>query len=315
MAPRGARARRRARGRRQHRLARGADRRRARRRLALRPRDRATRSKAATTAARSRPPAASPRRCRCWPRRSGWSRPTSTRPDFRFDAAERDALRAERPARAPVAGAEPAVPPARRLRPRRRRPRPRRRRRPGRAALDLRQHRALPRARCSPASRRARGRRSARCSTPACAQRPHRRRGLSRPLGERRHAGTARRAERRVARSATSSRTVAASTSVSEDLARTRGHGRHPRVRRAGSGGERRADLVDARQHLGRQLRQHVDRARLSRSWRQLRGAGDHGADARVLRHPGDRQLRDAAAELGGDRLELARRLRSSPRR
>mgnify|MGYP003694274285 CR=1 FL=1 len=73
-------ARRRARGRHQHRLARGADRRRARRRLALRPRDRATRWKAATTAARSRPPAASPRRCRCSATRSGSSLPMSTRP-------------------------------------------------------------------------------------------------------------------------------------------------------------------------------------------------------------------------------------------
>ena len=80
MAPRGAGARRRARGRRQHRLARGADRRRARRRLALRPRDPLLAAKAATTAARSRPPAASPRRCRCSATRSGSSRPTSTRP-------------------------------------------------------------------------------------------------------------------------------------------------------------------------------------------------------------------------------------------
>ncbi len=65
-------------------------------------------------------------------------------PDFRFDAAEAASVRGERPAREAVAGAEPAVPPARRLRARRRRPRHRRRRRSGRPALDLREHRAVP---------------------------------------------------------------------------------------------------------------------------------------------------------------------------
>ncbi|MCK7492617.1 MAG: hypothetical protein MZW92_14405 [Comamonadaceae bacterium] len=68
---RGAGARRRARGGDQHRLARGAVPGRARRRLALGPGDPLLDRKAATTAARWRPPAASPRRCR-------WLAPTVT---------------------------------------------------------------------------------------------------------------------------------------------------------------------------------------------------------------------------------------------
>ena len=109
MAPRGAGARRRARGRHQHRLARGADRRRARRRLALRPRDPLLAAKAATTAARSRPPAASPRRCRCSATRFWVVSADVYAPGFRFDADAAARFAPSGRLAPPVAGAEPAA--------------------------------------------------------------------------------------------------------------------------------------------------------------------------------------------------------------
>ena len=156
MAPRGARRRRRARGRHQHRLAGGADRRRARRRLALRPRhpysmegrDHGGALETAGGIAKALPLLGDDR--------SGSSPPTSTRPAFASAAARTT------PSSPAAASAQlwlvpnPHFHPRRRLRPRRRRPRPGRRRRPRRPALDLRQHRPAAAPRCSPASRRAR---------------------------------------------------------------------------------------------------------------------------------------------------------------
>ena len=131
--------------------------------------DRATRSKAATTAARSRPPAASPRRCRCSATRSGSSRPTSTRRASASTRRCRARFVDERPARAPLARAQPAVPPA------------------AATSASTPTASASPTApaptasagptptsrwrapRCSQASRPGRTPRSRRCSTPACA--------------------------------------------------------------------------------------------------------------------------------------------------
>ena len=182
MAPRGAGARRRARGRDQHRLARG---RRSPRRSAT-ARASASRSptrwKAATTAARSRPRAASPRRCRCSATRSGSSPADVYAPDFRFDAA------ATPSASPPATGSRtcgwspnPPLPPARRLRPRRRRPRPGRRHRPRRPRwtyANIALFRAAMFGGVAPGTR-------PRCAAALRGMRAAaaRRRGLSRPLG------------------------------------------------------------------------------------------------------------------------------------
>ena len=119
-------------------------------------------------------------------------------PDFRYDAGSAVRFAASGHLAHLWLVPNPAFPSARRLRPRCRRSRPRRWRRARRQALDLRQPRALPRDALLP--HRAR---HARCARTAALRRhartPHRGRDLSRPLGERRHARTARRVERDVA--------------------------------------------------------------------------------------------------------------------